>query len=65
MKNKKDPVKKNTDLFQKPRTFRERKKNPSKKQAQESAQREELHHPQRQPYRREKNWKVEEGYDDE
>jgi hypothetical protein len=53
------------DFFQKPRTFRDRKKNPSKKQVQESTQHEELHHPQRQPYRREKNWKVEEGYDDE
>lgn len=32
MKGKRDPVKKNMDLFQKPRTFRDKKKHPSKKE---------------------------------
>ena len=50
MNGRRDPVKKSMDTFQKPRTFRDRKKHPSKK--------EELRdHPLHRPYEREHtNW---------
>jgi len=59
VKDKRDPVKKNMDLFQKPKTFRDRKKHPSKKQQREeqAGRIDELHHPAHKPYEREKtNW---------
>lgn len=57
--SKKDPVKKNMDILHKPKTHRDRKKNPSKEdQRRELEQRmNELHHPLHQPYERNKDWK--------
>jgi hypothetical protein len=50
----KNPVAKNNNEFNKPKTFRDRKKHPSKKQQrQERAEKiHELHHPQHEPYER-------------
>ena len=54
-----DPVKKNMDIFQKPKTFRDRKKHPSKKQQHEYAKEHarELNNPVHQTYERSKDWK--------
>lgn len=51
----KNPVAKNNNEFNKPKTFRDRKKHPSKKQQREDKQAriEELHHPRHEPYTRE------------
>lgn len=45
----KNPVAKNMNEFNKPRTHRDRKKHPSKKQ---KIKEQELHHPQHEPYDR-------------
>lgn len=56
MKARRNPVAKYNNEFNKPRTFRDRKKSPSKKEEQVSLQK-ELHHPVHQPYHRtHKNW---------
>lgn len=45
----KNPVAKNNNEFNKPKTFRDRKKHPSKKQ---KVKEQELHHPLHEPYKR-------------
>lgn len=56
-----NPVAKFNNEFNKPKTFRDRKKNPSKKQQREELEKklDELHHPAHQPYERDGEWKKE------
>lgn len=57
----KDPVKKNMDLFQKPRTFRDRKKENKKNPPKDL----EMPHPKHQPYKRTKERYELEDFDDD
>lgn len=49
---KRDPVKKNMDLLQKPRTFRDRKKENKKNPPKDL----EMPHPKHPPYKRTEDW---------
>ena len=54
MKGKRNPVAEHINEFNKPKTFRDRKKHPSKAQQREERQERitELHHPVHPPYKR-------------
>lgn len=56
-----NPVAKFNNEFNKPKTHRDRKKNPSKKQQREELEKhiDELHHPLHEPYERDGKWKKE------
>lgn len=67
-----NPVAKFNNEFNKPKTFRDRKKHPSKGQQREERQQRitELHHPLHEPYERDNGWKrdavlVEDDADDQ
>lgn len=53
MKGRNDPVKKHMDELQKPRTFRDRKKESKKNPPIDPS---EMRHPKHLPYKRQRRW---------